>query len=354
MAKRDPVASGALIAAIVIGMILFLWFIWRISSIVVIILIATVLAAGIGPLVDRMSQVKLSPRGWTMPRGLAVLLVYLTLVVLVALIVLLIGSVVVNEAVSLARNAPNYLSIAEAWYGNLQHKHTFLPAPSGIVTRLRDQLGVVSAYAYSAAARLIGFLGNIVVLVVIFVITYYLLTGEKSAKTGFLRLIPPTKRPKFDEAFTEMGCKMGAWLRGQITLAIIIGTLVSLGMWIIGVPYAALIGIVGAVAELIPMLGPSVAAVPAVLLVLFQAKWQIVVVIIFFVVLSQVESNVLFPKIMKQAVGLNPIVTILALFVGASLAGFIGALLAVPLTAAAQVFFNQIILPAIESAEEGR
>ncbi len=351
MAKRDPVATGALIVLIMIGMVLLLWFIWKISSIVIIILIAAVLASGIAPVVDRLTSARF-PRGWHMPRSLAVILVYLALVIVIGLVGMGIGTAVVKEGMQLAHNAPGYFATASDWFTRLQHKYTFLPQVSGITDRLREQFGAISAYAYAATTRLIGFIGNIVVIIVTFVITYYVLTGEKSAKEGFLRMIPAAQRPKYDETFTEMGSKMGAWLRGQVTLALIIGAVITIGMYIIGVPYAVIIGIIGAVAELIPMLGPSVAAIPAVLLVLFQAKWQIVVVIIFFIILSQTESNVLFPRIMRQAIGLNPIVTILALLAGAAVAGFIGALLAIPLTAALQVFYERIILPAIESAEK--
>jgi predicted PurR-regulated permease PerM len=354
MSRRGPVATGVLIALTVIGILLVLWLIRRLSSVVVILILATLLATGIGPIIDRLTGAALPPRGWHLPKSAAVILVYLCLVIVIAAIVLVIGTVVVNEGVQFAKDAPRYLTEATNALNKLHDKHPSFPSFAGLLARVRDQLGVVSSYVYQALTKLFGFLGNIVVIVVTFVIAYYLLSTEQSAKEGILRLIPPSKREEYGETFAEMGSRMGAWLRGQLLLAFIVGVVIGVGLAIIGLPYAGIIAIVGAVAEMIPMLGPGVAAIPAVLIALVGPPWKIAVVIVFFVVLSQVESNILFPKVMKHAVGLNPIVTILALLAGAALAGFMGALLAIPLTAAGQVFYQQIILPAIEKAEHGK
>ena len=166
-----------------------------------------------------------------------------------------------------------------------------------------------------------------------------------------LRLIPPAHRDKYSHTFSEMGEKMGSWLRAQLLLAFIVGASIVVFLLIIGVPYAYIIGIIGAVAELIPLVGPMVAAIPAVLLTLFQPTWQLVLVIIFFVVLAQIEGDYLAPRIMQKKVGLSPLITILALLVGGTLAGMIGALLAIPLAAAIQVFVKHIVIPAIEEKE---
>lgn len=354
MSTRGPVATGVLIALSVIGILLGLWLIQKLSSIVVILILATLLAAGIGPIIDRITRKPLPPGGWHLPKGAAVILVYLCLIIVIAAIVLVIGTVVVNEGVQFAKDAPRYLTEATNALNKLHDKHPYLPSMSGLIARIQEQLGAVSSYVYQGVTRLFGFLGNIVVIVVTFVIAYYLLSAEQSAKEAMLRLIPPSKREVYSETFTEMGCRMGAWLRGQLLLAFIVGVVIGVGLAIIGLPYAGIVAIVGAVAEMIPMLGPGVAAIPAVLIALVGPPWKIVVVIIFFVLLSQIESNILFPKVMKHAVGLNPIITILAILAGAALAGFIGALLAIPLAAAAQVFYQRIILPTIEKAEEGK
>jgi predicted PurR-regulated permease PerM len=144
---------------------------------------------------------------------------------------------------------------------------------------------------------------------------------------------------------------MGGWLRAQLLLAFIVGASITIFLLIIGVPYAFIIGIIGALAELVPMVGPTVAAIPAILLTLFQPTWQLILVIIFFVMLAQAEGNYLAPKIMQSQVGLSPLVTLLALLIGGTLAGMVGALLAIPLAAATQVFVERIVLPSIEGAE---
>jgi predicted PurR-regulated permease PerM len=279
--------------------------------------------------------------------------VYVLLIVVVGLIAQVIGSVLIREISQLGQNIPGYLSTATDAFVRLHRKYTFLPDLPAISDALRSQIGTVSSYLYNAVSAVLAFISNLVVLVVVLVLAYYMLSAQHEIKQNALRLIPPSKRRRYGQTFTEMGVKMGGWLRGELTLSLIVGAAISLFLWAIGIPYALIIGMVGALAELLPMVGPSVAAVPAILIALFEARWQLIAVIVFFTILSQMEGNFLVPRIMKQQVGLSPLITLVALLVGGTLAGAMGALLSIPLAAAAQVFIQRIVLPAIENAERG-
>ena len=187
MRDRSPVATGVLIALSVIGILLGLWLLNKIQSIVVIVLIAVIVATGIGPLVDRMMRIRFPPGGWHLPKGVAILLVFLGIFIVIGGIVTLVGSVVVTEAIQLSQNAPRYFTVARDAFIGLQEKYTFLPDIGDIVDRLRNQIGTISSYMYRAASGLVGFIGNIAVFITVFVLTYYMLQAKKSIKSGFLR-----------------------------------------------------------------------------------------------------------------------------------------------------------------------
>ena len=351
MEERHPVAAGVLIALAVIGILLFLWSLTRVSSLVIILLLSTVLAAGLSPLVDRLRRARLPPGGWSLPTWAALLLVYLGLIVVMLGIAGFVGSVVVAEAIELVSNAPEYFAAAAGWFAGLRGRYAFLPDLAEIADRLRGQAGAISSYAYQATRGLIGFLGNFLVIITVLVVTAYMITGRSAIRESFLRLIPPARRDVYGDTFAEMGRKMGGWLRGQATLALIVGAIIGVVLPIIGIPYPGIIAIVGAAAEMVPMLGPGVAAVPAVILAVFQPTWKLIAVIVFFILLAEFENTYLTPRIMQRQVDLSPLVTILALLAGGSLAGLIGAILAVPLAAAIQVFIRRIVLPAVERSE---
>jgi predicted PurR-regulated permease PerM len=355
MKERGSVATGVLIAVAVIGILGGLYVLYRVRVVIVILLLSAVVATGIAPLVEKATKLSLPPRGWHLPRGVGVILVYILLIVVLGGLITVIGTVVVREGLQFAANSHTYYASLQEYLGKLHAKYSYMPDLPAILERIKGQIGQISAYLYQSLKGLFGFASNIVVLLTTFVIVFYMITAEHSVKESILKIVPPSQRERFGDTFTEMGVRMGSWLRAQIFLAFIVGALVSLGLWIIGIPYALIIGITGGIAEMLPMVGPGVAAIPAIGIALFSGQiWRVVVVVIFFVLLSQLESNVLFPKIMSHHVGLSPMLTILALIAGATLGGFLGALLAIPLTAALQVFFQRIIFPAIENAQRDR
>jgi len=133
---------------------------------------------------------------------------------------------------------------------------------------------------------------------------------------------------------------MGAWLRGQLILCFIIGLGVFIGLTVLGVEYALVLGLIAGLLEMIPYVGPWTAAALAIFIALGQAPALALIVLIYFVVLQQAENNLLVPKIMRKAVGLNPIISILAVITGAKLAGFIGVLFAIPVASALSILLQ--------------
>jgi predicted PurR-regulated permease PerM len=137
--------------------------------------------------------------------------------------------------------------------------------------------------------------------------------------------------------------KVSAWLGGQLLLAAIIGTSAAAALWLMGVPYFYVLALVAAIGEMIPIIGPLLAAIPAVVVAFTVSPAVALGVAIFFILQQQVENHVLVPKVMERQVGVSAVVVIVALIVGGSLLGIVGAILAVPTAAILQVLFQEVV-----------
>jgi predicted PurR-regulated permease PerM len=175
------------------------------------------------------------------------------------------------------------------------------------------------------------------------VLPYYWLIEAESVQSGFLALFSPDRRPRIERMTRDVTVKVGAWLNGQLLLSAIIGVTASLGLWVLGVPYFYVLGLIAAVGEFVPIIGPIVAAVPAVLLALSLSVHTGIFVIAYFSVQQFIEGNILVPKVMQRQVGVSASSVIVALLVGSELLGVLGAILAVPSAAIVQVFLQEYL-----------
>lgn len=344
----SPLARNILTALAVIGALLLLWVVAQIKAVVVLVLISVVLATGLAPAVAWVEHRRI--RGdWRLPRPVAIFSIYLLALFLLLGAITAVAVPVITESIGFSQDLPEYIDKAQVWLEDIRDRYPQIPDYAGLVQRAQSQLGNAGQYIISSAGAVLGFFGGIISAITVIVLTYYMLSGYETIKQGFLSLIPAQHRKKAENTLGGMAQAMGGWLRGQLLLAGIIGAASTLAMFLLGVPYPFLIGVVGAVGELVPMLGPFAAAIPAVFIAIFGPTWKLVAAVLFFAILAQIEGNYLAPKIMQKQVGLSPLVTLIALLIGASLLGVVGALLAVPLAAGLQVLYVDVIAPAIRS-----
>jgi predicted PurR-regulated permease PerM len=244
------------------------------------------------------------------------------------------------------------LSKAQARFDRFAKKWTpIIPSSTTISKQLKAKSGELGGYLWSTTVAIFGILGGLASVFVVFVLTFFFTTFKTGIIYSISQFIPPKYLPRTRIIGHHVALKMGGWLRGQLTLALIITFSVAFGMTIVGFPsYSMLVGIIGGMGELVPMVGPYLAFIPAVLIVLFSdhQTWQVVGIIIYFVALAEVEAYILAPKIMQKRVELHPVTTILAILVGGSLLGIVGALLAIPLTAGARIVLLEAVFPAIQ------
>jgi predicted PurR-regulated permease PerM len=309
-----------------------LWVLWQVISPILHTLVlfglAAVLAFALSGPVNMLSQ-RLGNR------LIAIMSVYLVVGIVVVGGLALIAGPFVSQATELAAALPQYASDLQARAPEVQ---TTL-GQYGINTDL-DQLKAQAASAIeqggtdvlkNMVGTLAGVGGLILDIVLALVISFYLLADGKRMGERSLALIPSQHRAKAVFLQANVARVLGGYLRGQLVLALIIGVLAGVGCAVIGLPYAVVIGVLAGLFELVPMFGPILSVIPAVLVALFMPFPTVIWVVLYFLLIQQVENNVLAPRISGHAVGLHPLGAMFALLAGFQLAGLLGALFAVPL-----------------------
>ena len=204
-------------------------------------------------------------------------------------------------------------------------------------------------WRHSAAPGWIVF-RTITDLVLLFTIAFYWLTTRDRLESLMLRLVPLSHRERVQSLFNEIEQALGAFVRGQGLLMITMAILVLIGMMLLGVPYALLLALFAGVAEAIPIVGPILGCIPALVVTAMSAPDKILFVLVLYVVFQQFESAVLVPKIMERQVGIRPLMVVLALTAGSQLGGLTGALIAVPVAATFQILAQRLIIePAVQA-----
>lgn len=176
--------------------------------------------------------------------------------------------------------------------------------------------------------------GGVVSLVLIVVLSFYLAVQEDGVGK-FLQVIVPLKHEKYAiNLWKRAQLKIGYWMQGQLLLGVLVGFLVYIALTIVGVPNALLFAVLAALFELIPLFGPILAAIPAVFATYGALGMTPALIVIgIYILIQQLENHVIYPMVVKKVVGVPPMVSIIALFIGGQLAGFLGMIIAVPLAA---------------------
>jgi predicted PurR-regulated permease PerM len=315
----------------------------QIGDILIVILVAAILATGVAPVTERLERLRWGARGRHLSRTWAILLIFLfILALLLALTGLLITPVII-EAKQFLANLPENLVRLEALVQSWEDRHSWLPDLTGLIRRLPQEINRLTRYLAPAAGAAFKFAGGLATVSTVLFLSFYMLVEGPSIRAGFLALFPRRDQTAVADVVEQVGVKFGGWVRAQLLLGLIIGAAAFIGMSAIRMPYPILLGIVAGITELIPMVGPVLGAIPAVFLAFFQPMWKLIFVIAWYAFIQQVEANFVVPRVMRASVGLSPLLTIIAVIIGAKLLGATGALLAVPVAAALQVIGGTLL-----------
>lgn len=300
-----------------VALLILLWIIYLILDVILLLFLSFIFVSALAPLVDRLTK-------WKIPRPLAILAIFILILATLSGLVAVGLTPLINQTSNLAQRLADTVT-------------------SLLQTNLIDQTIIRQEFA-DISRRIVnfilGFFENLVAFVTVLVLTFYFLLGKEKLQ-DFALSFSPRRQEQIKKSIGKIEEKLGAWLRGQIVLSVFVGVLYYIGLKILGIDYALPLAILGALLEIVPIIGPIIAAVPAVLIGLTVSPLLAILVAGLYLAIQQIESHVVVPQVMGRAVGLNPILVILAVTVGARLLGIGGALLAVPIAVVIQVILQE-------------
>ncbi len=332
------ITTGTLLKTIVILALAWLLFILR--DVVLIVLTAVVISSAVEPGVRAMTRQRI-------PRVAAVLILYVLLFSLFFLLFYFFFPSVLKDFGTFAASLPQYLdtfthSSAYTAYSSMLG----LPSAAEIstnemVTSFRSMFDISGGGgSFTAATKIFGGLFSFILIVVF---SFYFAVVETGVD-DFIRIVSPRKQQAYlQDLWKRSQHKIGLWMQGQLILGVLIGTFVYLALLLLQVPHALVLAVIAALFELIPVFGPILAAVPAIIIAAVSGGpfWGLVVAGVYMLI-QQFENHLIYPQVVTRVVGVPPLLVILALIIGAELAGLLGVILSVPVAATLQELVKDI------------
>jgi predicted PurR-regulated permease PerM len=334
-------AAGVALVALVVILALA-----RALGAVLLILLAITLAEAIRPLVARLERIRV-------PRPVGALLIYLVVAALLAGIGWLLFAPLAAQINELASNLPQYLAQAQQWAKDAQQALAANDPLSALLNALAAQLASALQTALPTILQfpltlVSGVFGGLLSIVIVITMSVFWLMSADKLRNFALGLAPEDRRAGGALLFTDLGRTLGGWVRGTLVAMLLIGLLTGLGLALLGVPYALLLGILAGLLELIPYLGPWISGAIAVVVTLLTVDpLKALEVVVLFIIVQEIEGNLVQPFVMSWAVKVDPLLVLIAITVGAEALGLVGAVIAVPVAGMAQVITQRIVAPAI-------
>ncbi len=328
------ISTNSIIKILIV--LFLLWILYLIQDVVAILFFVIILVSVLEPIVSWLRNKKI-------PKFLSVIIIYFVLLAVVALIFILLIPPIIDQMQHLSANFPRYWQKMTIEFSNVGHflnQYGIDKSVESFFQSFKMQLPDSTSEIFT---RVGNFFAGIVSLIIILVITFYILVEQNAIKKVLRQLVPSQSLPYAYQLVNRIQQKLGLWLRGQLILGFIIFLLVYFALLLSGVKYALILAIIAGLLEFIPYLGPFVSGFIAVFLTLFQSPLMAFWVLILYIVIQFFENHIFVPMIMKKTVGLNPVVSIIALLIGGKLAGLIGVILAIPVVTALSVFVQDFL-----------
>ena len=324
------ISTGTILRVILIGGLFALF--WFLRDIILVVLTAIVLASAIEPGVQYFLKKKL-------PRLLAVVLIYFFGAAFLSTVFYFFIPAFLEDVSRLLQILPQYLNMgAGVSFGD------GAISAANVLDLFKNNINSGDTFRSATA-----FFGGFLSFVLVIVLSFYLSAQERGIE-NFFRLVSPIRdRTYVLDLWRRSQQKIGLWFQGQLLLGVLTGILTYLGLTILGVPNAILLAVIMAMFELIPVFGPVLAAVPGIAIaytngIIFADPGITAAffVGIFYFIIQQFESHLIYPLVVRKVIGIPPVLVILALVIGGKLAGFLGVLLSVPITAVLMEFLNDV------------
>lgn len=314
------ISLATFIRFIVIAFVLLL--LWILRDIILMIFLSMILAVTLSPFIKKFERIRV-------PRIAAITIIYCLIISIVLLFIVLLIPAIKNEATSFTNS--NYIEKVTNFFSN---------APVNIGSLATKEN--VSTFSKGIFAGVRGFLGGFASFLLILVITFYFTLDEENIKRFWARLVPREYRSATARIARLSTERIGSWFRGQLVVSLLIGTLSYIAFYFLHVPDALLLALIGAVASFIPVIGAVIGIAPAILLALTVNQVTALIVLAVGIAIHEFIANAIVPKVMSKAVGLNPVVIVIVMLLGAELAGGVGLVLAIPVASVIDIIIREL------------
>ena len=318
------------IVAVALGVVV----IWLIRDIVLYCFLAMLLAGIIYPLANWGARHRI-------PKVLTVLFVYLLIFGGVALVVTLMIPALLTQSEALVMNYGSWLGNANQFLKDISFLHQIEGAGFNLSTGLSSLGAQLQSIFGNALSTLAGIFGGLAGALIVLVLALYMVIEDLAIKKIFHAWVPKAYHGFSTKLVSMMMDKLGAWMRGQLLMCFVVGMSYFVAFEILRVPYALLLAVLGGIFQFVPYIGPIVSTIPVVVITFPQSPLMALIAVVVITIIQQLENNILAPKIMQKAVGLNPIVSIVSFLIGAKLFGAVGAIIGIPVAVAVAVAMGE-------------
>ena len=330
-------STSSLIKVVLIAGAVLLLYLLR--DVALIVLASIVIASSVEPVIEWFLQRKV-PRVITAVGTYAAISLFIAVIVYFVLPTLLIETsdvlVKLNQLNFFSGTTDAAAGSSLSLLGNASQMFSF----NGLISAIGQVVQTVSGGVFATAGNIFG---GAMSFLIIFILSFYFAVQDDGV-ADFLRVIvPPESQPYIIGLWKRSERKIGLWMQGQLFLGFVIGIFDFIGLTLLGVPYAFPLAVLAGLFEIVPVFGPIVAGVPGVAVALSVGGVKLAIAAaIFFTIIQQIESNFIYPIVVNKVVGLSPIIVIIALISGAKLEGILGAILAIPITAAIMEYYEDV------------
>lgn len=313
----------------------------QLLNVMVMVFVALVIATTVHPLLATLQRIKI-------PKPLAVLIIYLLGFGVLAALFVLVIPVLITQGSELIQNLPQiYADLIASLQTNsnefMRDLAQRLPNADQLATQIQTLSGAILTGAVGIGASVLGFLAQVVSIVVL---SIYLTYNQSKLERFWVSLAPPKRRSEVLNVWRAMEAKLGGYVRSELLLMASVAVLASVGYAIMGLPYAIALGVLAGLLEFVPIVGPILGAVPALLVALSISPTATISVLVYSLVIQVLDNAFLIPRLMGKSVGVSPITVIVAVFAFSTLMGLTGAFLAIPLAAIIQVLVDHMVTSA--------
>ena len=333
----------------VVCVFLTFWLLYSLRLVLFLFFVAIVIGTAIRPAVEWLHRRGIS-------RSAGIIIIYILLAALLTGFIAMIFPLLADQATEISRNLPGYYGEARSWLINssnrlLQNIGWRMPSELSLLgsrnTETEEVINQITQTIFYTNLVLKGILSTLAV----FLLAYYWTQEGNLVLRSMLRIFPSQRRKNIKEFLQLAETKIGGYVRGQGLLCVAIGVAALIAYLLIGLPYTLVLAVFAGVMEMVPIFGPALGAIPAFLVALSVDPSKAIWVVVATVVIQLLENAVLVPRIMKNSMGVNPIIVLLSLIAFSSVFGLGGALLALPLAAIIQLLVSRVVVTAAETSQ---